>query len=55
MDQLQRFSVLDAERRSQSLMPLDDFIETVFQRRRIQWTASRYPIGRLYAEFPGVI
>ena len=47
MDELQRLAVPDGERGSQCLVPLDDFIEAVFQRRHIQRAARRYPTGRL--------
>ena len=36
MDELQGFAVFDGERGSQYLVPLDDFIDTIFQRRHIQ-------------------
>ena len=54
--QLQGISVFDGECGSQYLMPLDDFIDTIFQRRHIQCAldpiSHRHVVSRITWRHP---
>ena len=47
MDALDRLTVLESERGSQDLVPLDDFIDTAFQRRHVQRAAQTISVRQV--------